>query len=1312
MTCVTKTQWQEAYNKELASLRQQASEGYDIEEALDTLEKMNDKVMNGEFNEATKTGNKYHSKFMPLTQQEINDINDSKPKLANKTALNIVSGYKDSDGNITYKAKYPNGDKEYTIPEGRVYYDQASFKYGIYGNDPKAKDAMTQSYEKLAYDIWNDQENALKLFDTMVSLEEGSTKHTKYLRDLLEKITDPTKQILNEFKVYLNKQAEENYGVAQPFGKNPQLLLNISEGGKTANGMSAAEMYVHEMLHMSIEVAKEFEKGQLAATLSEMRTLFEKARKEVTVDDLVEDGDVKAAEIKHKYIFANEESGLSEFIAYAMTNEKFKERLSQIPIGEQKANIATETLWGKLAALIVKMYEGLRDIVSKRDKNTPMDERIGVLVSNMWLLNNRTVKQTSIMNRISDGMEYVSTSVDENLIKYAKKTTSFISGVAETVEDKLEGTKTGTVLKAVKLGVGIVNPFADQKDRDAYNRVFTEWSNTLSNNPLTEPLAHMWKPEGSLRLATEYLKDDDDEVTRIEKFGLLVQKIDQHREHVIAGVGKDILGKFGKLGHKDQTALTRALIETDVRVLLKDYSVEQIAELLSDDNKLDSEIQKLENSIDSKQVDVLQVKNGGGNYYKVQAKMLGEYMVNGMGDSSLNVNAEDIVAMRNTQAESEINKKLTKDSARELVEIVDKLATMHAIKNASAVAKGRTVQLMQSKPQAVENLLAYHTLYISGQFEYNVRVKSTEPLIKGEIKDLKAEYTEVKLAKNDNDTKKQMKKQGFSYIGESNVEGIGVFKKWTSGQEKFDKQAVAKINESGSMNNLISVINMGSKDYKDTVEEARDKIEELHKERTNKVSSMVNSNSIELDGMLPIHDKYGQLTNYAVTMNRDMYANAVNQDKKAPVLLGKMLGEIGEKLRARQHNNEVLLEIYRDMRKNYIRGEIGNNKKDYIEIGPDAQYTSEIEREHGERLWKDMPQNMKEKIVEGKKGHRYIAVRRDMTYSYFGMRSPSILNLRLPGAKRTLEHVLNDNNLGRAVEMMKLSGDIWQEIVNLVKLNIVIKTPSIVMSNIVSNVVYSFSLGQWNPITGMARAFKDTKEYMDLEREKIELSMKIRKGDGTAADRSRYASIKVLQKENPVHELMEAGLFTSVASDVAMTDLKSNTRLEAMTEEFRDKIPQIIKDGWNALYVTEGTGLYNALLMATAYGDFIARANRYQFLQEKKGVSKAVALKMVTDEFVNYNRILGPIHTWLKELGFAQFMQYTFGSGKSLINRLKNRPSSMIMMNMMEDVPNPTEAMPWHTDVMYKVHDPIDILTDQTPKFVLEPATLRYFGIV
>lgn len=1305
MSCITKEQWKEVYNKEIGRLRGLAAEGYDIEEALDALESMNNKMEKGSAKSAAKVASEYGKQNVQLTDSQISSINKNKPRLANGTPLRVVSGYTTSNGEMMYQVKYPNSDKLYLMSEGRVWYDQIAPREQVFGSEPFVKDVHTAAFEKLEYEVWNDQSNALKLFDTLAELDNEQNEHTVYLRGLLEQITDPTKEILNAFKVYLNKEADSNHGIAVPYGSNPRIELNIMEGSNITNGMSAAEVYVHEMLHMSTEVAMLVEKGELANVTAEMRKLFDKAGREIKPEEFPE---------VYDYIFGDREHGMSEFVAYAMTNAKFKERLSQIEVGKTEHKVDTRTVWGKLANLVIQMYEAIKDMVSKRDPKEKMDERIGMLVTQMWMHNNNTTKKARGLSRIGQYLDDTTAVVDKAIIDSVKKGASVAATATQMIKDRAPEAVRKAV-GAAEIGVAIVNPWAAKETRDAWNSVLTQYSDALSKNPLTRPLGELLAPEGSLRMTTEYIKEDDDEVTRVEKFGLMVQKMDQHREHVIEGVGKEILSKFGKISHKDQTVLTKTLLETDAKVLMKDYSMEQIAEMLTSESTLDKEIADVEAKIDGFKI-ALGAEAGVGaanNYYKIQAKLLGQYMTTGKGYSGLNMNAQSIVEMKSTHLAYAVEQSaVVQKNKVELVELVDKLATMYGMRNANANAKSRTAQIIAEKKEAVENMLAYHVMYDTAQYGYRTTVQSQEEYVKGELKDLKASYAEVRLAGNSEVIRKEMKRQGFTYVGPAHVQGMGVYKKWTSGLNGFDKQAVAKINEFKEMHTVVSVYNTGSKDFQVTTEQAKEEVRRLFKKRRKEFVDMLKGIEPEADGYVPIvSHKTGEINNFGLTVDSEMYEGMTDQDKKAPIVLAKMMGEIGEKLQAKRHNSEVLMYIHKDMLKNYKRGETSKNQKEYIEIGPDAQNNGNIAKEFADRVWKDMPQNIKEKIMEQGKGDQYIAVRRDMVYMYFGMRSPSILNSKLFFMDETIEQKLNKNNLGFVVEGIKLAGDVWQEIVALNALNIVVKTPMVIITNLISNAVYSFYLGQLDPLTGMTKAFRDTKEYMDLEKEKIGLRVKRAKGTITVEERRRLNRVEVLQRENPVHDLMEAGLFTSVASDTALVDLKSQTRLQKYAEKITDKIPEIVKDVGSVLYVTEGTGLYNALLMATAYGDFVSRVNRYQFLQ-KKGVAKGNALKMVTDEFVNYNRLSGPVWKWMKEMGFAQFMQYFFGAVKSMAAKLKDKPTAMVMMNMLMDAPNPSEAMPWNADLSYKFHDPFDILFNQAPEFIMTPATLRATGLI
>lgn len=1301
----TKEQWNEVYNKEYNRLRGLAAEGYDVEKAVEDLEAMDARMREDDVKGAARIALEHAKEAEPLTESEIGKINKNNPRLASGVKIKVHSGQRMKNGEVMYQASYPNSDKLYPVSDGRVWYDQIAPRYDVYGNGPDVKDAHTAAYEKLEYDIWNDQSNAMKLFDKMVELDGVNDEHTQYLKDLLSKITDPSKEILNAFKVYLNTEAEKNQGIAVPFGSNPHIKLDVVEGSMSKGGMSAAETYVHEILHMSVEAARQFGKGPLAGVLAEMRKLYDKAGEEIKAEEFPD---------VYEYIFGNEKAGISEFIAYAMTNKAFKARLNQIKIGTAEMEVDTSTIWGKVSNLVIKMYETIRDIVAKRDPTEKMDDRIGELVTRMWMHNKQTVEKVRGWDRISRFMDDTTDTVDRGIIKGVRKAIE----VGQSGWGAVKGyapTGIRQVMTGAELVGELVNPWSTGEARDRLDTMLTSLSDALSKNPLTKPFGEFIAPEGTLRATFDYIKEDDDEITRVEKFGLRVQRIDAHREHVIEGIGKDIMSKFKKLSHKDQEALTKALVETDVKVLRNDYTWDEIAELMRDEAKVDGEIAKIEDAIDKVQIQLKGTQKGAANnYYKIQAKLLGEYITTGKGYSGLNTNAQSIVEMKGTPLGFlTFSTKEIEDNKKDLIKMVDQLATMHAIKNANADAKSRTEQMLVEQKDAIENMLMYHEVHESTQMVYKLKVGSREETVKGEIKDLKANYTEMRLAKTTEAARKEMKRKGFSYVGDSYVPGVGVYKKWTSGMDNFDKQAVAKINEYKDMQNLVGVYNSGATDLAVSTEEAKQELTWLFKKRRKEFDDMLNGVEPKADGYIPItNHKTGEVRNFGLTVNRDVYAKVVDQDKKAPVLLAKMLAEIGEKLRAKRHNNDVLMQIYRDMKTNYTnRGELGENKKEYIEIGPDRKTRGNIAEEFAKDVWKNMPQNMRDQIMAMDEGDRYIAVRRDMAYMYFGMRSPSILNSKLFFMNDTLEHKLNEMGAGYLAEAIKVIGDIWQEIVALNALNIVIKTPMVILTNMLSNIAYSFSLGQLDPVTGMFKAFKDTKEYMDLEKEKIALTLKEAKGELTREDKARLKRIEVMQKENPVHDLMAAGLFTSVASDTALVDLKGTTRLGKWGERITDNIPTIIKDVGAALYVTEGTGLYNAALMATAYGDFVSRVNRYHYLQSK-GVAKANALKMVTDEFVNYNRLTGAGWKWMKEMGFAQFMQYFFGAVKSMAGKLKHKPSSMVMMNMFMDIPNPSDAMPWNADLGVKFHDPFDIMFEQTPEFIMTPATLRFLGVV
>jgi hypothetical protein len=252
--------------------------------------------------------------------------------------------------------------------------------------------------------------------------------------------------------------------------------------------------------------------------------------------------------------------------------------------------------------------------------------------------------------------------------------------------------------------------------------------------------------------------------------------------------------------------------------------------------------------------------------------------------------------------------------------------------------------------------------------------------------------------------------------------------------------------------------------------------------------------------------------------------------------------------------------------------------------------------------------------------------------------------------------------------------------------------------------------------------FKDTKKYIELEKERDILHFSLSSGILSSKERAdaEYRKNEIIEqmKSNSVHPLMEAGLFTTIVEDVSDKDLVTNSKIENMieanhiTNTIVKNTPSFVKNGLKTLYMTEDTSMFKFMLMATQYSDFVARAARYDFLVNEKGMSPAAALKIVGDEFINYNRIDSSIVRWLNSLGFMWFSKYTFGANKSMIRKLKDRPSSIAAMALFLDLPNPSEASFFEKDYNNMFSGLTDTLVDGTMDHIAPASTLEWLGVI
>lgn len=1313
MSCITKEQWKEVYNNALTELNDKQELGEDISEALAELKAMNNSIIAGEIDKAKKILDKANKSITWLDSSTTAEANAAKPKIGNKNVITTRVG-RTADGNIRYGVKYTRDGQEYIMNSFKLKFDHIDAKYNNaqFANMVNAMEAEEVKYDKLEYDIWNDQDNALKLFDEMTVLDGSTNSHTEYLRDLVESITDPAKEILNKFKVYLNKEADDNFGFATIYDgrSDSKIKLNVVDRNKKGDKfMSAAEVYAHELVHMSVETARQFRKGPLANTISSLHKLMEQASGFITADKLVEHGmDREHAEQVYNYIFNNANlDGISEFIAYGLTNEAFKSALKEMDVKHKTTKSKREGLWGKMLNKLLEIYDHLREMINLSTDQMKGDERLGWLVGKLWEHNNISSKKASVLAQVRAVADVVVDRTNKGILDAA-------GYVGRAVDDGLN-IVLSEELRQAKEVAKVMNPFVEGKQKDIRDRVIASMRQDFNDTWF----GWMLQPEGMAVGMLERVSADDSLITKLERIGLVNNALDRLRDRITKAVGGGLLKEMGKPSAVEQVAITNVVMKNDLAALVGRYNPVKIHRLVENDSERKAEIVKIENKI-AEYVKHKEI----ANYYKAQAKALGKYMQNGISGRLLNKNALDIVKMKGVAdmfdiaVGEDVRIQFDRNNKKhvELLRDIDILASLYGIENTTAEDR---VRYGKVEKKGIEHLLRHMLHEQIETVKFMQDNKFMEPKIKGAIKDVSASTKSHKIDSNNTATKKRMKKDGWKYVGDTAVAGMGLYVKNIPEYSEFEKQAFAKIN-------VYKRVHSMTEHYMQNIDEVTQEgldgvVTELANKEINGLDSMedfinqLEGGDVNLDGYSVVYDRNGKVVDYSVTVDKSMLEEAMEMELSAPLLMGRMMAEISEKEEAVKINNTVLNVLYSDAKDNYKREEPWLNKQDYIELGPDAINSSKRERELAEKLWKDLPMYVRKDIENKGKGAKWLAIRRNAVEITIGARVPSILDMKIGYKKRTLGEQLDVVKYGKEVKrLLENVALVWDEVTGFAKTSIVIRTPMVIVNNVLSNVNYMIAMGQWpwEAVNDHVKLFKATKEYLDNQKEYDELTMKIKSKIGVTKEmKDRTERLKMYMKNSPVADTMNAGLFTAKIEDTDVKELQKKGLVEAKLEKYTDRIPKVVRDGASFLYMRQGTGLFDAMSMTVQYSDFVFRTARYNYLTAN-GMPKETAIKTVIDEAVNYTRLLPTVARWMDKAMIFPFLRYFFGANKVLVDKAKTRPLSVALMAISNDVgPNPTDALFWEKDWDYSSNSPLEVL-EKDWQYATNPAFLRMVGVL
>lgn len=970
-----------------------------------------------------------------------------------------------------------------------------------------------------------------------------------------------------DMSLYINDNAEDSVGWVDLDKKH--ILINATSN--TDSGMSNAEVYTHEIIHTMVAWALNSKSNKASELRARLDYLKAKAAKAITWQDLMKADDklsVKGAKARYDYIF-NSKNSDHEFVAYALTNPAFISLLEKVKIKDERKG---------------GFFNSIKNFFS---------DLMNAVMGN-YTFANRNSDILIEVHTLAAALAEINKKADIELEENANIFTQ-ASEVVDRAESVLEG------------WIGVVADFFDKEEKVPVNRdmnhmqkivFFAKFFTKAIYSPQYRHQAGRFftgmgvSAQSSIReVARSILPGVHDHLTIGAEFlGLQKSNIDLARNNRVANVGQSIIDGFKKtLIPEEEEALTKILLEANAHSLFgqdknlgKGYSTNLIGKLLSDYAYRSKVISTLKRRI-------LKKEKGRGNWVIGQAEGLGLYMATGKGHKAQNSNSSNIVRgyLSNTRHSEDL----------ELLAMVEELASLTAINNSSKVDGLVVSNLLKSEEDGVRNIVNLYGAFTE-ESKNTLFKGDASHIIEGYVKELFDDKIETAYAVMSK--KSDMESKGFKLVSQfenndvSGAEAIGFFVSdtYTRPERLSGAVALGNPNSRGMTLKEARYAQFGDSERHAHVwfEADKTKHDIAAIEINKKLSSGVPASEIE-EGPIPILDSSGVAVDYRHMMTKDDKSRLLKQNRKVTDVLSKTIGSVVYKDARAVHNDKVADYIKNQVREVYDNPKSKDNLLEHTLVGP-SHIDPEIRK-----LYHQLPKNLQKLAISREdKSLPVPNMLMDVYFGYSHLRATDI-----PGIKHlpnVIKRVIN------AVEQ------VFMDLVKIAKGNILLKMPSILVVNVVSNLLYAINTGS-NPLTlagDYVRSIKDVHRFMQkhkqFEASSVELLALKRSYTTTKfktkEDADNYNDevtrlkdlIKRLEKgmsNSPIKELFDLGLYQAVIEDVNMYQTGETNSVVEFVDNVSSKLPSIVKTPLQWLFLSKETSWYQTNQYILQMSDLVAR---------------------------------------------------------------------------------------------------------------------------
>ena len=451
--------------------------------------------------------------------------------------------------------------------------------------------------------------------------------------------------------------------------------------------------------------------------------------------------------------------------------------------------------------------------------------------------------------------------------------------------------------------------------------------------------------------------------------------------------------------------------------------------------------------------------------------------------------------------------------------------------------------------------------------------------------------------------------------------------------------------------------------------------------------------------LVPIFDSVGNIKAYEhVVSDRELLKGQSLDESFAAVVGEWSAKQVGQE-NFKETTNKVIEQIYKLYEKDVVNRNYGN----YLFYDPELNLlmTRKVNHTTGEIKYEPAVNSNKYKKAlnkinkstrtaisdigstdNGSFSKAYLPIRKDMVNQVFGQERGSITELWDSDNKwlNKITHIADKVNGTLLRKLLRVEHGM-QSFTGWAKHNIVVKSVAVVTQNMVGNAVELSMMGV--PAEDIAKGIynktKECIEYEDILKKIEKLKLLISSANSTEeknALANRIRGYESTIRNMSIYPVIELGHFSMIKSVESIKDAYSSlpeNQVEERIQHYLNNLPEGARKAVSQLAVSQNTALYQALLRASQYGDFVAKSIAYDYLS-KKGEPKQYVQYVVNTAFVDYNFIPSKTRDTLESLGLLWFMNYKLRIAKMIPYLMVNHPARFLFWLGM--VPNVSGWMP------------------------------------